>query len=335
MVDLLQRGLTALQRSGASSDDIDRVHILLLREQAGYDDYNQVSSGVDISEHVESVKCAFRDKPLPDCIYRLPQEFKPPPVAWLKSLANELQANHPLQYIIDKMLLDEPGKVIGRRPGNTFEDNSLEESTRITMYEQAANYHRVAASIQILPALEQINLDHHISPNDLVGIVTNSPFVPPDRREIFLRSLYHGFIFDFMVAPSLLVPQIENSLRFVLQQHGVIVSKHYSSGIQEECDLGDLLYKTPEIEKILGHDLLFDLKGLLHERFGSNLRNLLAHGLVSDAEYLSPASVYVWRLVLHLCVALLLTRQATARKSDAANDENQKIGDETSESDSV
>ena len=90
------------------------------------------------------------------------------------------------------------------------------------MYEQAKNQQQFLAIGLIVPALEQINLDHHISPNDLVEIVTNSPFIPPDRQNIFLRGLYHGFILDFMVASSLLVPQIENSLRYVLQQHGVI-----------------------------------------------------------------------------------------------------------------
>lgn len=335
VVDLLQRGLVALQRVGeANSDEFERVHKLLLEQQAGYDDYRQISSSVDISEHVESVKGAFRDQPLADCIYRLAEEFKPPSVDWLKSLANEVQAKNSLLYFIDKQLHNEQGRVIGRRPGNILDDSSLEESTRITMYEQASSYRSIAVSIQILPALEQINLDHRIRPNDLIGIVTNSPFVPPDRREIFMRGLYHGFIFDFMVASSLLVPQIENSLRYVLQQHGVIVSTLDSRGIQEEFDLGDLLYRTPEVEKMFGRDLLFDLKGLLHERFGSNLRNRLAHGLVTDNEYLSPASAYVWFMVLHLCCALLLARQA-AQNSHSGDGENHKTADETSDGDSV
>ena len=240
VVDLLQRGLAALQRSGASPEDVNRVHTLLLEKQASYDDYKEISSSIDISEQVESVKRAFRDRPLADCIYRLAEDIKPPPVHWLEAQANELQAKNSLQYIFTKQLIDNHGKVIGKRSGNSLDD-SFEESTRITMYEQAANYQRIAVFIRILPALEQINLDHHMSPNELMEIVTNSPFIPPDRREIFLRGLYHGFVLDFMVASSLLVPQIENSLRYVLQQHEVIVSKYDSSGIQEEYDLGDLL----------------------------------------------------------------------------------------------
>ena len=331
VVDLLQLGLLALQRGGASPEDIDRVHTLLLERQASYDAYEESSFSTDISEHVESIRRTFRDRPLVDCIYRLAEDIKPSPVNRLKALASEFQTKYPLQYIFTKQLIGEQGKVIGKRPGNSLHDN-FEKSTRITMYEQAANYQHTAVFILILPALNQINLDHHISSNDLVEIVTNSPFIPPDRQQIFLRGLYHGFILDFMVASSLLVPQIENSLRYVLQQRGVIVSKLDSEGIQEEYSLRTLLYKTPELREIFGEDLLFDLQGLLHERFGSNLRNRLAHGLITDNEFISPASAYAWGLVLHLCCAPLLARQAVAQNNDTLNDDNQETDDETSDS---
>ena len=200
------------------------------------------------------------------------------------------------------------------------------------MHEEAKRRQQITVIGLIVPALEQINLDHHIRPNDLIEIVTNNPFIPPDRQHIFLRGLYHGFILDFMVASSLLVPQIENSLRYVLQQRGVIASTLDSDGIQEEFSLGNLLYKVPEVKEIFGEDLLFDLKGLLSERFGSNLRNRLAHGLVTDNEYVSPASAYAWGLVLHLCCVPLLARQSALQNDDALNDDNQEIDDEPPDS---
>ena len=102
-----------------------------------------------------------------------------------------------------------------------------------------------------------------------------------------------------------------------------------SEGIQEEYSLRRLLYEIPEVREFFGEDLLFDLRGLLHERFGSNLRNRLAHGLVTDSEFLhSGASVYAWWLVLYLCCAPLLARQAAAQNNDTLNDDNQEADDE-------
>ena len=59
------------------------------------------------------------------------------------------------------------------------------------MHDEAKRRQQIIAIGLILPALEQINLDHYILPNDLIEIVTNNPFIPPDRQHIFLRGLYH------------------------------------------------------------------------------------------------------------------------------------------------
>lgn len=334
VIHLLEKGVVALRESGAPQDDIKRVHNLMLKTQASYDDYKTFSFNVDMSEPIESTKREFREQTLADCIFRLAVIIGPSSVDSLKTQANDLQTKNTLQYLFTKHLVDSQGKKIGQRPGYTDnDDNSIDQSIRITMHEEAKRRQQVIVIGMILPALEQINLDHHIRPNDLIEIVTNSPFIPPNRREIFLRGLYHGFTLDFMVASSLLVPQIENSLRYVLQQRGVIVSKLDSEGIQEEYSLRRLLYEIPEVREFFGEDLLFDLQGLLHERFGSNFRNRLAHGLVTDSEFLhSGASVYAWWLVLYLCCAPLHARQAAAQNNDTLNDDNQKADDETPDS---
>lgn len=332
VIDLLEKGVRALRDSGASQDDIKRVHTLLLKTQASYDGYKTFSFSIDMSEPIESIKREFRNRALRDCIYRLAACISPSSVASLNEQANELQAKNTLQYLFNKQLVDDQGKRIGQRPGYTYGDSdSIDKSIQLTMHEEAKRRQQVKVIGLILPALEQINLDHHIHPNDLIEIVTNNPFIPPDRQQLFLRGLYHGFTLDFMVASSLLVPQIENSIRHLLQQEGVIVSTLDPEGIQEEYPLGRLLYEIPEVKEIFGKDLVFDLQGLLLERFGSNFRNRLTHGLLTDNQYMSPASAYAWGLVLHLCCALLLARQAAAQNDDTFNDDNQEIGDETTD----
>lgn len=335
-VHLLQHGLVALRQTGAPKTDIDRVHALLLETQASYDGFQTISHSADISELVQSAKRSFRDRPLMECIYGLAADYRPPSVESLEAHAKELQDKHALQYFINMERLDEEGKVIGRRPGFTYEDsNGISESIRCTMYDQATFWQRLRVFGFILPALEQINLDHLIRPDDIVAIVANNPFVPPDRREIFLRGLYHGFVLDFMVASSLLVPQIESSIRYLLKQRGVITSKFESDGIQEEYGLGNLLYSVPEVSEIFDPDILFDMQGLLLERLGANFRNRLAHGLVTDDEYASWRGAYAWWLILYLCCAPLLARQAAARDIDTDREDNQKAGDETPDSTSA
>ena len=163
VISLLEKGLVALRDSGAPKDDVNRVHALLLETQANYDGHKTVSFSIDISEPVESIKREFREQTLRDCIYRLAAKIGPPPVDWLKAQANELRAKHQLQHHFTKRLVDKQGKVIGQRPGYTHNDiNSLEESIRFTMYEEAKNWQQLTAASAIKPAQSSLRLNKSI-----------------------------------------------------------------------------------------------------------------------------------------------------------------------------
>lgn len=55
------------------------------------------------------------------------------------------------------------------------------------------------------------------------------------------------------------------------------------------------------LKKLISEDLEFDLQGLLVERFGSNLRNGIAHGLVDYEGFFSTELIYLWWSSLHIC----------------------------------
>ena len=75
----------------------------------------------------------------------------------------------------------------------------------------------------------------------------------------------------------------------------------------------DVLLRMPETTEAFGDDIVFELRGILTEEFGSNLRNLMAHGLLMDGECYAPAIEYLWWLLLRLCVIpLQYTQDASA-----------------------
>ena len=111
----------------------------------------------------------------------------------------------------------------------------------------------------------------------------------------------YGFHGRLAESVHLLIPQLENSIRYLLQQSGVITSGFDSDGIQDDHDLNRTLY-IKDLVKILGEDRVFALKGLLVERCGSNFRNRFAHGLLGVHDVFAlPGFLYVWWLTLHLC----------------------------------
>ncbi len=109
VISLLEKAVLALRESGAPQDDIKRVHTLMLKTQASYDDYKESSFSADISEPVESARHSFRDRPLMECIYGLAANYKPPSFKSLEDQAKDLQEKYPMQYLITKHLHERLG----------------------------------------------------------------------------------------------------------------------------------------------------------------------------------------------------------------------------------
>jgi len=99
---------------------------------------------------------------------------------------------------------------------------------------------------------------------------------------------------------------------------GKITSGIDSDGIQDESSLNTTLY-LPETKKLVDENIIFDLQGLLVERFGSNLRNLMAHGLMSHNAFYSHNARYLWCLILKLC-CLPIIRYLREQETKESND---------------
>lgn len=128
---------------------------------------------------------------------------------------------------------------------------------------------------------------------------------------IVARGLHAGLNGDFVVSTHLLVPQLEESVRYLLAQTGIIASSLDDAGVQEEIDLNRTLCSSKFAEplaEILGKDIVFEMRTLLVERFGANLRNDMAHGLVDHDSFYSPSARYLWWLALHLYSFPVLAR---------------------------
>jgi hypothetical protein len=70
-----------------------------------------------------------------------------------------------------------------------------------------------------------------------------------------------------------------------------------------------MLYE-PKLNDLFGEDTVFQLRGLLVEQASSNLRNRTAHGMIEYGEFFGYSSVYVWWLILRLCVLSTFTKES-------------------------
>ena len=175
-----------------------------------------------------------------------------------------------------------------------------------TVLETAVNHLQFAVQLivqgMVGPALHAVKFSHHIRSQTFSELCSNAPNIPVDRRPLWARALYLGFEGDFVSALHVGVPQIEHLVRVFLNRRGCITTTQDANGIESEVGLSALLDRE-EAESVFGDDLLFEMKGLLTEPIGPNLRNELAHGLASVHACLSCNAIYVWWLMLRIACA--------------------------------
>jgi hypothetical protein len=308
--------IEALRRIEGTRERVRELHKILLEYQE-----KSTSEMIDLSESApipgEMIDYAIgqvKEKPLFEALLSLATIYPLPKVKDLRSKAEEYSKKYIGRQILPNVLLNAYGRTVSRQA------QSEEEAILEDMYSMASTYRSTRLTAFIEPARQHILSEHYVRVQDFLPFVSDSPLIRPGREWIIARGLYAGLQGDFLTAVHFLIPQIEDSIRYILTRMGVITSALDDEGIQDEYNLNRLLsasqYREPLV-RTFGEDLVFDLRGLLVERFGANLRNELAHGLLSNNAFYAVPAYYLWWLSLWFyslpTVASLQAGQETAR----------------------
>lgn len=305
------RGVEALRRAKADPKRIKEVHQRFLElQQQGVSEMKPFEPGFENDPDFRAAEAvtqkeadAFvRGVDFQTAIKRFVLIREPTNLEDLKKVHADISKNLIADKLFGSSIIDHTGKIADWIPPKNFDSEETDqEAIRKRLYNQARMTNWPIRVVWVFEPARMAILDEHpISQQELLYLVLNNPFIPQGHEGIYLRGLQAGFLGDWLVAMHLLIPQIEASVRHVLQQRGIITSTLDVEGIQQERDINQLLWLS-ETEKIFGVDLMFDLRGILIERFGYNLRNQLAHGLLPEGGYYREASVYLWWLILRLC----------------------------------
>jgi hypothetical protein len=303
------KAVEAYRRIGGEKKYVDKLHKDLLQyQEKSADQMETVSfnSKIDIDAFVKDSIDKIKGKSLNDALFEFSLLVRSPQVDILREQVIKEAKRDTIERFVSAVTVNEKGKQVLRSVSMFSEDEKeREDAIRQNMLKQSISYHDLCAESIIEQVRKQINLDHNVRLDDFFQIVNNNPFVPEGREILYARGLKAGMDGDFVVTAHLLIPQIEHTMRYILAQKGVITSGIDSDGVQNEYDLNKTLY-NPEIKKCFGEDVSFDLKGLLVESAGANLRNRMAHGLMSHDSFYSMCVPYLWHLVLKLCCIPLI-----------------------------
>jgi hypothetical protein len=310
----LELAIQAFRQIGSCSERVDELHEKLINIQKKIPDEMITfrTNDIDISEIINTAMNSVSGFSFVDALIKLAFIDNLSKESELRAKAQSAIFNHPINHIVQKKFIDAKGKTTGKVGPLNFNSSLNDDIVAAEIFQHMSIKVNLCVEAKILPALHIINTEHSINLDTILDdIVSNNPFVPNGHEYFFARGLLFGFNRDFVSACLYLVPQIENSIRNIMELYGIVItSKLSSSGVQKEKDLNELLVDK-DVINIFGHETIFNLRVIFTEQHGSNIRNLLAHGLLNYEELQSPHGVYCWWLILRLIMIPHLNKYAS------------------------
>lgn len=301
---LIRSAFEAYRQIPNTAERREELHKLFLEYgKQSLDEMSVASTPMDLGDWPEKARGAVRGQEFMAALKSLAMLVRPIDVEKLREMTEKSATDFPMRFLLPMERLNALGRTVGIKPSGL---DDPEGALKAQMHKEANRHHFLNVEGLIGPSREQIYRDHFDKQiDDFKPLLTHNAFVPPDRRYQFAKGLLAGVRGDWTTAALHLIPQVENSLRVVLQQRGVITSGLNSSDRrQNEQSLNVTLYDyETELSEIFGSDVIFDLQNLLVEPLGSNLRNEAMHGLMSDGSFYTHSVVYFWWLVLRICVS--------------------------------
>lgn len=255
---------------------------------------------IDLSEPIAATRKAMSGLSLEDAFLTFATIVPLIDPAALRQEAIEYIREHPLQSSHDATFFDAAGRKVGTRPAALAQDPEEYEAAVTGFMEFLARLHRTPyLAGYIAPALDQLLKEHDLDEGSLQNLIGDSPLIQEDRRPLFIQGLLAGFRWDFPTALHLLIPQVENGLRKMLNDLGVLARNIGADGVEEVWSYERILSHEVTV-RTLGPALTYELQSLLVTRLGANFRNLIAHGLLSAEALRSETAFYLWWLLLRL-----------------------------------
>lgn len=298
---------------------IDALHAKVRQAgQAATGQMQTLQTGpVDISELIRHAVAKVTDKQPLEALEAFSHLYRGARVTRIRADAQKNLDNSIFRQIMGSAVISAQGNTIARQPAAGSGLDEAEAALRSQMVRDFQILVGLVATAEIRPALEVMRLQHAFTVWDFEEVCRYSPFVPPDRVDLMAEGLYAGYCGDMVHAVHVLVPQVENIVRFHLQHAGAITATTSPEGIVMENGMSTLV-KLPQMTTVFGEDLTFELSALFCDQNGPNLRNEVAHGLMSKAACESDASIYAWWLVYALMFRSFWAAQQRAAQMEAA-----------------
>lgn len=299
-VNFYQKGIM-LYRNNGESDKADAAHKRLVEIQKEIPKIMvPFSVELDIKGVIDNLKANMEGVSFEECVIRLTQMFVFEKQEDIKKRVIEEFKDNPISHLFGKSLINAQGQtVLALHPLDIHDPEKDPKLMELHMYQNALEKQKVAGDIWVKNALIIIRDKFVIDKSMVEFLVKDNPIIPDGRERIFQSGLYMFLNGDYYEALHILAPQVENLFRNIAREVGGLTVTLEKDGSSMEKVLSSIL-SLPELVDCYDNDILFTFRGLLNEQAGANIRNEIAHGIISEYACSTGVCLYFGVAVIKL-----------------------------------
>ena len=309
-VPKLERALKAWRTVKGAEAERERVHKRLLEVQRrSVDELKPIPFSLDLEQQdkaeqiAQTAKERVRSKPLAEALAAFALLYRPFPTDVLEEEV-ERELASPLLKLLPNRQVDASGRTVAVDPADGNELRSARKLAAI------AQHQKVISGVLLLPAYDQLLEDQAPTFQEALALVTHHPLVRPGHEDLVVHVILDGLKGNLIQALHMLLPQLEDGLRYLLETEDALTSSYRTDGTQADYTLNVLMEErfAERLSHLLGADLLLDLRSLLVSKYGANFRNEALHGRFPSGAFFSTHAVYLWWAYLRLLMLPLINR---------------------------
>jgi hypothetical protein len=215
----------------------------------------------------------------------------------------KLSKKHVFQYLTTAVLQDNKGRPVAQiGPLHEDLDGHVIRQTSQNMAFTAFFLKRV---------MEELGAKYKLTPTKILDHLYVSPIFEEGKKSIIEKGLEAYLKKEYLIAVHLLIPQIEDAVRNLVEITGGAIYKKGRSGGLFLKTFDEILHDEMVIQS-LGENTVFYLRILFTDPRGWNLRNSVCHGISSADSFNSTIADRVFH-------TLLLLGQLRKTNSDKCN----------------
>ncbi len=254
------------------------------------DEMKEITGEMSIQkEQMDAFIAALTEGELASVLSRIASYFIPDKDK-VANQVKDLSKKVVLQFLMTQEIQDHKGQPVAKI-GPLHED--LDGHIVVQMAQNMS-----IETVFLRPAIEKMKSKFNITAKDITDFIYKSPVFDLEKLPIVESGMKAFFEGNHIVAAHLLIPQLEDALRSIVEIAGGAIYKPGRSGGLLLKTLDEIL-RDDIVIQILGENISFYLRVLLTDQRGWNLRNTVCHGI-------SPAGSFDSNMTERVFHALIL-----------------------------